>query len=180
MEYKTYITQEMQNKWFDSINNKHHFYFIIENQGTSVGLINTSQIDWEKRTGETGLFIWDEKCIDSPVPVFASLSMLDVFFTYFGLMKVTAKVKNDNFKAIAYNASLGFTPCENHPANEFSHYELHASRYFQHAAKLRNSAIKLFGNQTVLELNKSDDTAVFLTKLLENKKFEDLIVSVGL
>ena len=45
MEYREFITEEMQKKWFESINNLQNFYFIIEYENKKIGLINTSNID---------------------------------------------------------------------------------------------------------------------------------------
>jgi len=166
MDYKTFITKEMQQKWFAKVDNKCHFYFIIEHEGTPVGLINTAHIDWASKSGEAGLFIWDDKCINSPVPVYASLCMLDVFFLYLGFNSVSAKVKNDNDRAIAYNSALGFVFKEIMPCGNFSLYLLTKDRYFQHAHKLRQSALKLFGNETLINLSMDNSVDAFIHGVL--------------
>jgi len=153
MDYKVHITENMQKEWFNKINNINNFFFIIEFDDTPLGLINTSNINWETGVADTGLFVWEEIYINSPVPVLASLSMLDVFFTLFGLTKVTAKVKNDNVKAINYNASLGFSFVNIFKNTDFSLYELSAERYFKHANALRKSAETLYKNSTAIYLN---------------------------
>ena len=40
MQFKEYITPEMQKKWFERINNKYNYYFLIEVDGNKRGLIN--------------------------------------------------------------------------------------------------------------------------------------------
>ena len=61
MEYKEYITPEMQLKWFRSIDNFFNLYFIIEYKGQKIGVINGKDIDWEERSMETGVFIGEKK-----------------------------------------------------------------------------------------------------------------------
>ena len=43
MIYREYITPEMQQTWFQTINNKYNYYFVIEFEGknTNLGIINT-------------------------------------------------------------------------------------------------------------------------------------------
>ena len=50
----------MQEKWFEKINNDNNFYFIIEYEGREVGMINIKDVDYEKRTGEPGMFLYDD------------------------------------------------------------------------------------------------------------------------
>jgi len=164
MEYKEYITEDMQKIWFDSIDNINNFFFIVEYNGTPLGLINTSHIDWANGVADTGLFVWDEIYLNSHIPVLASLGMLDVFFTVFGLKKVTAKVKNDNIKAIEYNVSLGYKLVEKYKNSDFSLYELDKENYYCHAASLRKSALTLYGNKTEIFLNSKNKPA---SKILE-------------
>ncbi|MDP4280659.1 MAG: hypothetical protein Q8867_00775, partial [Bacteroidota bacterium] len=61
MEFRENITPEMQKKWFDSINNIHNFYFIIEYKNEKIGLTNGKNLDFENLTGEAGIFIYDKK-----------------------------------------------------------------------------------------------------------------------
>ena len=83
MFYKGEITKDMQQEWFNSIDNEQNFFFLIHLKNAPVGLINISSIDWENKTAYTGLFIYDDKFLATDTPVMASLAMLDVFFLLF-------------------------------------------------------------------------------------------------
>ncbi|MCG6538004.1 MAG: GNAT family N-acetyltransferase, partial [Syntrophales bacterium LBB04] len=80
MEYKEYITPEMQKAWFNRINNDNNYYFIIEYEGKEIGLINTKDIDHEKQEGEGGIYIYDDSCLKTDVPVRASQCHGEFFF----------------------------------------------------------------------------------------------------
>lgn len=108
MFFNQYITIEMQQKWFASIDNGSHFYFLIEYHEKIVGLINTSEIDDKKKSAFAGLFIYDESYWGTDVPVRASLAMLDFFFSENRVETFYAKTKKDNKAAIQYNELLGF------------------------------------------------------------------------
>jgi len=75
MFFQETITPEMQIKWFNSINNKNNGYFIIEVEGKKIGLIHGKNLDFEKRTCEGGIFIWDENHIGGFGPSLASVIM---------------------------------------------------------------------------------------------------------
>lgn len=48
MEYREYITIEMQKQWFTKINQSdNQFYFIIMVDGKEIGLINIKNVDWD-------------------------------------------------------------------------------------------------------------------------------------
>ena len=83
MEYREYITPEMQEKWFESINNPNNFYYIIIYNDEKIGLINDKGFDrFGKATSEAGLFIAVDKYKNTFVPVLASLILLEVSFFY--------------------------------------------------------------------------------------------------
>jgi RimJ/RimL family protein N-acetyltransferase len=108
MEFTDFISEEMQIKWFQSLNALTDFYFIIEHKGVFAGLIHANKIDWQTKKAQSGLFIWEDNFLGSPIPVMASLNLLDTFFHLFGINEIEAKVKHDNFVALAYNKFLGF------------------------------------------------------------------------
>ncbi len=108
MEFREEITSEMQQKWFDSINNFENFYYIIEYKGSKIGLLNDKNMDWAARTSESGLFLWDESYINTIVPVLASLCLLEVGFYYLNWNTSYIKVLHKNQHAIDYVTSLGY------------------------------------------------------------------------
>jgi RimJ/RimL family protein N-acetyltransferase len=119
MEYQEFITQKMQSQWFNSLNLLNDFYFVIEYEGNLVGLIHASNVDWQQRTAQSGLFIWEDAYHGSPVPIMASVNLLDTFFDFFCLEELKAKVKHDNFIALTYNKFIGFEEIQPEQKKEF-------------------------------------------------------------
>ena len=140
MEYKEYITPEMQETWFNKINNEHNYYFIIEFEGKEIGLINMRNIDYEKGQGEGGIFIYDDEYLNSDVSFRASLCQADFCFETLGFKKIIAHILSDNKRAIQYNKFLGFKKAENQETISNQLYTLQADDYF----KKRERIIQLF------------------------------------
>jgi len=153
MEFQDYITPEMQQKWFQSLDRLRDFYFVIRLHNEPVGLIHASSIDWSQRTGYSGLFIWQKEILGSHVPVLASLCMVDFFFLFCTLEKLYAKVKADNPVAIRYNAQLGFKPAEETDHKSFLRYLLETKDYFKSTEQLHEMAESVGGdkNEIVIE-----------------------------
>lgn len=166
MFYKVTISPEQQRDWFLSVNNASNFFFLICHHDQPVGLINISSIDWEKGTAYSGLFIYDNHCLSSDVPVMASLAMLDVFFLLFGLQRVYAKVKGDNLVAHQYNTTLGFTRTKKIELGQGFEYELTQDNYLAKAHHIRQAAIRIKGNQTTIEFHQQDEVNEFLKEKL--------------
>lgn len=167
MFYKGEITPTMQQEWFDSMDNEQNFFFLIYYHSEAVGLINISSIDWENKTAYTGLFIYDDKFLDTDVPVSASLAMLDVFFLLFDIQSVYAKVKGNNQVAHRYNISLGFSRTKKIEFGLGYEYLLQKEIYLLEASRLRNAAVHLKGNQTVIELNRENETDAWIMEKLD-------------
>ncbi len=171
MFYKGEITPAMQSEWFTSIDNEQNFFFVIHYNNSPAGLINISSIDWENKTAYTGLFIYDDKFLTSDVPVMASLAMLDIFFLLFDLQLVYAKVKGNNSVAHQYNSSLGFTRTKKIEFGLGYEYMLQKELYLLEAKQIRNAAIHLRGNKTVIEWNEKNKVdAVMKEKLTKARK----------
>ena len=171
MFYKGEITATMQQEWFASIDNEQNFFFVINYKQAPVGLINISSIDWENKTAYTGLFIYEEKFWGSDVPVMASLAMLDVFFILFDIQSAYAKVKGNNMVAHNYNSSLGFSRTKKIEYGLGYEYMLQKEIYLLETKELRNAAIRLKGNDTLIELNSSSNIDNWLrTRLADAKK----------
>jgi len=172
MEYQEFITEDMQKVWFKKIDNINNFFFIIEYNKSAIGLINTADIDYNKKTADTGLFVWEEQYLNSHIPTLASLAMLDIFFKLFGIETVKAKVKNDNYKAIAYNEALGFELSEVNQKSGFDKYILHANRYFKDNKQLRKTAISLYKNNTDIYLKENDNISKEFLNILKGTSDE--------
>ena len=141
MEYREEITPEMQEKWFAKINESdNQFYFIIEVDGKDVGLINIKDIDYDKKEGEPGIFIWDDDYLESDVSYRSMFSMMDFVFNTLNLNKMVIHVLNDNPRAIKYNKSYGYKLSEGQESVYNQEYTLVKETYF----KKRNRIVSFF------------------------------------
>lgn len=108
MEFREYITSEMQKRWFERINNENNYYFIIVYEGKEIGLINIRDIDYEAKDGESGIFIYDVEYLNSDVPLRALFCMNDFVWETLKLERMHCHVLRDNKKAIIMNKALGY------------------------------------------------------------------------
>lgn len=167
MFHRGEITEAMQSEWFASIDNEQNFFFVISYRKQPVGLINISSIDWENKTAYTGLFIYEENFWGTDVPVMASLGMLDVFMLLLDIQSVYAKVKGSNTVAHNYNSALGFSRTKKIELGLGYEYILQKEIYLLETKELRNAAIRLKGNKTIIELNAGSKTDQWVKKKLE-------------
>ncbi|MCS6818791.1 MAG: GNAT family N-acetyltransferase [Chitinophagales bacterium] len=167
MFHRGIITPSMQAEWFESINNKENFFFLISYSRKYVGLINMSSIDWAEHTAYSGLFIYEDEYLGTDVPVRASLAMLDVFFLLGGIKKVFAKVRGKNRVAHRYNTQLGFVKKRKIELGQGFEYELERSDYFMMADKLRRLAA-LKDERTIFEFDCNDEEMELKKLLLAN------------
>lgn len=108
MEYREYITSEMQRSWFNKINNDNNYYFIIEWNGNEVGLINLKDYDPISSSAETGIFIWDDASLNGMVSYKATYCMHDWAYYVLGLKKITAHILNDNIRCQRFTQKQGY------------------------------------------------------------------------
>ncbi|MCF8348300.1 MAG: GNAT family N-acetyltransferase [Bacteroidales bacterium] len=156
MAYRETITPEMQLKWFHSINNVNNLYFIFEYKGEKIGVFNAKDIDWEKGSMETGIFIAVEKYIHTELPLLAVLSFGDVGLRLFQ-MDILAHILKSNTRALRYNKLLGFELCPDQEAFENQLYKLNKEKFFNRTKLLRPALYKLMGvKDTVLHFNHED------------------------
>lgn len=109
MEYRQEITQEMQERWFEKISTSgRDFFFIMVFEDKEVGLINIKDVDFEKKEGEPGIFIWDDEFLNGGASFRASLARNDYAWDVLKLERLVSHVLSDNKRAIRYNKMQGF------------------------------------------------------------------------
>lgn len=140
MEYRETISPEMQEKWFESINNFENFFFIVEYKGEKIGLFNDKNIDWDKRTSESGFFIWEKKYINTFVPILTSLCSIEFALYNLYWNRTFIKVLKDNQAAINYVKSIGFQLCEGEANNFNQKYFLTKELFEKNASKMLRAA----------------------------------------
>lgn len=129
MDYQAIITPEEQVKWFRNLRQDSDFYYIILEMNRPVGVIHASQIDADKRTGNSGLFIGEKESIGTFTPYLASHSLLQAFMIWKRIEQFEAKVQHENTVATQYNKELGFTFSHPIPGKSFSIYTLTRTSY---------------------------------------------------
>jgi len=108
MEYKDYITPEMQKTWFDKIDNKNNLFFIIEFQNKEIGVINIKDIDYEAGEGEAGIYIYDDESLKTDVSFRAIICLYDYFFETIRMTKILAHIMSSNLVSIYFNKLIGY------------------------------------------------------------------------
>lgn len=183
MEYREHISPEMQERWFQSINNNHNLYFVIEYKGEKIGLINGKDIDWENNSMESGIFIWDKKYLNTHIPLLAVLIFGELGINTFGLTTY-AHILKTNQRAKRYNKLLGFVLCEGQEDVENQLYMMSKETYTKKAKFIRGAFLKLTGNDdTLLEFEKHDyesGFADFLLNKLDNGNISKIEEKDGL
>jgi RimJ/RimL family protein N-acetyltransferase len=174
MFHRGEITADMQAEWFKSIDNEQNFFFIVHYGNEPVGLINISSIDWENKTAYTGLFIYEEKFWGTEVPVMASLAMLDIFMLLLDIQCAYAKVKGNNPVAHNYNAALGFSRTKKIELGQGYEYILQKEIYLLKTKELRNAAIRLRENKTIIELDAQSKSDQWMQRKLAGIRKEML------
>ncbi len=131
MEYRENITFEMQQKWFEEINNDNNYYFIIEYENKEVGLVNVKNIDYKEKEGEAGIFIYDDSLLNSTISFQAILCLYDFCFETLNLDKMIAHTFRNNKRAIKFNKIFGYQISENQERIENQMYILRKKEYFE-------------------------------------------------
>jgi RimJ/RimL family protein N-acetyltransferase len=102
------ITETQQNAWFDSINNRFNYYFVIYVDELPIGLIYAKQVNPETMVGEGGIFIGEPAYLTSDSPARASMLLLYFCFNKLMLSSSLIRIKEFNVVALRYNELLGY------------------------------------------------------------------------
>ncbi|MCD4724013.1 MAG: GNAT family N-acetyltransferase [Bacteroidales bacterium] len=156
MVYREEITPEMQKKWFASINNNENLYFIIEYKGKKIGLINGKDINWEEKSMETGIFIWNKHYRQTHIPTLCTLIFAELGVLVWDL-KPRATILKSNERALKYNKMLGFKIIENDPDKEYVKLEMNKSSSGFIAKKLKAALNLLAGNEPIKIVFEKED-----------------------
>ncbi|MEO5645639.1 MAG: GNAT family N-acetyltransferase [Bacteroidia bacterium] len=150
MESRKEISKDEQEKWFASIDNKFNNYFIVNYKNEQIGLIYGADIDWEKKeTANGGVFIWNERLLETHAPLAASMLLTEISFLL-GMERTYIKMLRDNQRAIAYNYNLGYVllPGQEEALNQ--KYVLTNENYYSKSARFRKSFVRMFGENFTL------------------------------
>jgi hypothetical protein len=157
MLYREHITPEMQAKWFESVNNIYNNYFVIYIDNAAVGLINGKNIDFERRSSEGGMFIWETSLWGTMQPALCSLIMSDFHFIINEFETNYIRILRSNTKAISHNRQLGYEATSDFPSShEFQWYALSRENYLKHAPKIKKAVSQITSTDATLELSDFD------------------------
>ncbi|MFY7943989.1 MAG: GNAT family N-acetyltransferase [Crocinitomicaceae bacterium] len=172
MNFRDYITKEMQLKWFESINTSDNFYYVIQYEGEKIGLVNDKNIDWNEKIAEGGLFIWDKRYINSTIPMKISLLMLELAYTLLGWNKTIVKVRKDNPRALKYNESLGYIVVEHNENSDYYTMELEKTRFFENFQKINRLVNPDSLNEPIIltfeSIDKTNGTMDIVQKIIDD------------
>lgn len=166
MNYREHITPEMQAAWFRSINNEFNLYFIIEYKGGKVGLINAKDIDWEKKTTESGVFFWDEHLQNTQVPLLILMIFAELGMRHLNL-SVYAHILSTNHRARRYNTLLGFQLCEGQENKVNQLYILTRENYMRVAGKISKAYFTLSSRDPLTILLEKEDYDIGIAQRIE-------------
>ncbi len=159
MQFKDYITPEMQKKWFEKINNKYNYYFIIEIDNKKIGLINCKDTQPNTRIAEGGIFLWDKDYWGTPIPGFAALTMLQCIFEIFKSGDVSVvTVAKTNARALSFNKRLGYEITEDSKRNDFLKLVLTKETYYQKTIKLKRAAELFCGGKPEINIKAAESS----------------------
>ncbi|MDB4655752.1 GNAT family N-acetyltransferase [Flavobacteriales bacterium] len=107
MFYQKIISQQDQKQWFSKLNPLNNFYFIISHNDVQIGVCNIRDIDWKKGCCEGGIFVGEEKFLNSSVPIRAVLTACEYWFNFLTVDQVSISILQGNGVAVKFNKMLG-------------------------------------------------------------------------
>lgn len=154
MIYQKKISPEEQLRWFNTIDNLYNIYLLIHIDGKTVGLINGKDADFEQRTSQGGIFIWDTNYLNSIVPSLCAIIMHDYNFHICEFEKTFIKVLKSNQSAINFNKLIGYKIDQDDPSKAYYECSIERNYYYEKVGKFRKSLGKIYGDYE--PLNKDD------------------------
>ncbi len=137
MEFKEYISKEMQQIWLKKIQTSTDLFYIISRDENRIGTIHLSQINPIEKTAEAGIFIGKKNFSGTGITLGASLLLMDFAFNSIQLQRVFAKINVGNKVAEQYNQLLGFELFKSLSAS-FNFWVLEKEKYLQRKSFLLN------------------------------------------
>lgn len=106
--YQDEITAEQQAAWFEKIDNRWSYFFVIHAHDKKVGVVYVRDFTEGMATSTCGVFIWDRDYLSSRVPILAILTVLDFFFGELRGGGTESVVLRKNTAAMKMNEFFGF------------------------------------------------------------------------
>ena len=136
MHSNTNISPQMQSDWFNKAKNSTTaFYFVIYKDSRPLGLASVVDIDFDRGTCSTGMYIGDKEYLNTGISIEASIALGHFIFDKLCLKKIIISIKKDNKRAIRYNTIIcGYAFVGDDPQHPDAYqyeltYENHIRRY---------------------------------------------------
>lgn len=136
MIFTEHITEDMQKKWFESVNNDRNYYFLATYEGQKVGVIHVKDI--VDQVGEGGIYLASEDFENTSVVARMVLCFNDYIFNELKLPKIYSHVKRDNKKAYSSSIAQGCIENKEKSTAEVIYFELTPENYNKKTIKLKN------------------------------------------
>lgn len=138
MEYREEITPEQQESWFNKLNNGvDNLYWIIRYKEEDIGLINIKDLDYDKRTGETGVFIYSDKYLNTDISYRAHLVMFDYIFLELDLRSTYCHILKSNLRAQRFSQFLGANIASGQEEVDNQLYFIYKNDYLNNINRIR-------------------------------------------
>ena len=135
MEYQKEISLDQQLAWFDKTNNDFNLYYIVVYNGVESGVINIKDISEDYHTGEAGIYIYEDRFLNTDISYRAHIVLFDYVFLELGLKNITSKIQETNTRACRFAAFLGSNLLESN--NGYTHWNLSKEDYLNNKNRLR-------------------------------------------
>lgn len=135
MIFNDHITTEMQQKWFESINNNQNYYFIAIYNNENVGVMHVKNII--DNAGEGGIYLSSADYENTDVVARMVLCFNDFLFDDLNLDYIYSQVKHDNTKAIASSIAQGCIKNEDKSTDKIVFFILKPENYRKKTIKIK-------------------------------------------
>jgi len=109
MYTETYITEEMQRRWYETIKSKKdEIHWVVEVDGELVGKVDLRKIDMANKTAEWSFYIGEESAMGSGAGVLIEYQLLEYAFNELKLHKLNCAVLDFNSRVIELHKKFGF------------------------------------------------------------------------
>jgi RimJ/RimL family protein N-acetyltransferase len=106
--YRKIISEAEQDMWFDEMNRKEHYVFVVIKDEKRIGVVYLRDIPEDRASSTCGLFFWDDDSISTRIPVFAALLALDFASYYCEVQRIDSIVLKSNTAGIKMYRFFGF------------------------------------------------------------------------
>jgi UDP-4-amino-4,6-dideoxy-N-acetyl-beta-L-altrosamine N-acetyltransferase len=127
MIFTDYITEQMQIKWFETVNNDQNYYFIAKYKNDDVGVIHIKNII--NNIGEGGIYLTNSKFENTDIFTRMVLCFNDYIFNVLKIDIMYSHVKCNNPKALSTSKAQGCVENKEKSTTEVVYFELNKVNY---------------------------------------------------